>query len=145
MSSKTKFYEKSLVRADMKRFWIAGLAYGILIFFICFFGYSSYSDEYSFFLSGISQVSNFFGFVFGGFIAFALFSYLNSASRVAFYHGLPLSRKRIYLSKLISAFLILTVPVLINFALALLMISGGVLKIKMSELLIWLYSQLLYS
>ena len=155
MNSKTNLFSKGLIKADLKRFWIFSLIYGGLIFLIAFFGLYiesgfrlayekvSYTDSPLFTLS---VFSNFIGVLFGGVLAPALFSFLKSERAVSFYHGLPHSRGKIYISKLLSAAALLILPVLANVAFVMLTkVLGSGIPVAYRHILIWAGIQLIYS
>lgn len=154
MNSKTKFFNKGLIKADLKRFWIFSLLYAALIFFVAFFGFyiNTYysggnSAEYIYTrFFGLSEIANFFGVLFGAFLSPVLFYFLNSSSAVSFYHGLPQGRGKIFASKAVSAALLLSLPVIINAAIVILSkVCGSAMPVRISHILIWACLQLLYS
>lgn len=155
MSLKMKSCKKSILGADIRQLWIFSLIYGGMIFFGTFFDF--YLDRlpygnavpYSFVNSRFFQyncLSNFFGVVAGAVLALRLFSYLYSTSAISFYHGLPFKRKSIFVSKFLSGAVLLTVPVLINFAIvALTKLCGSDIQIRWLSLIYWLGNQFIYS
>lgn len=155
MNLKMKLCKKGIFCADIKRFWVFSLIYGGTIFFSTFFDFYlnketfGNSIPYSFVGSrffAYNCLSNFFGLMAGAILALILFSYLFSTSAISFYHGLPLKRKSIFISKLYSGIFLLTVPVLINFAIVVLTkLCGSTIQIRYISLIYWLGNQLIYS
>ena len=157
MNSKILSFEKGLFKVDIKRFWIFGLLYSALMFFSTFFGFYVSKDNYSLMAVNTSQYvnsalfrnayfSHFFGVLAGAILALVLFWFLNSVSAISFYHGLPFRRKKIYISKLVSAFTLLTLPVLVVTGIVLISrLLGSNINVRISHLLLWTAIQLIYS
>ncbi|MBR4173646.1 MAG: hypothetical protein IKR46_04660, partial [Clostridia bacterium] len=155
MSLKMKSCKKSIFFSDVKRFWVFSLLYGGVIFFSTFFDFylnrQPYGNRipYSFVGSrffSYSCLSNFFGLTAGAVMALMLFSFLYSVSAISFYHGLPFKRKSIFVTKFLSGVFLLTVPVLINFAIvAVTKLCGSDIQIRWLSLIYWLGNQMIYS
>jgi len=155
MNSKMKSFKKSIFGADIRQLWIFSLLYGIIIFFGTFFDF--YLDNepygnaipYSFVNSRFfeySCLSNFFGLCAGAVLALRLFAYLYSTNAISFYHGLPFKRKSIFISKILSGAVLLTAPVLINFAIVgITKLCGSYIQIRWFGLIYWLANQVIYS
>lgn len=153
MSLKMKSFKKSIFSSDLRRFWSFALLYGIIIFFGTFFDFYinrrvngfGISFTASRFFAG-SILANLIGIAAGASLAIRLYNFLFSVSALSFYHGLPFKRKSIFISKLCSGFVLLTAPVLINFAIvSLTQLCGANLQIRYIHLLYWLGNQLIYS
>lgn len=155
MNLKMKSCKKSIFNADMRQLWIFSLIYGGIIFFGTFFDFYLNNEPYgnaipySFVNSrffAYNCLSNFFGICAGSILALRLFAYLYSASAISFYHGLPFRRKSLFVSKLLSGAVLLTVPVLINFAIvAVTKLCGSSIQIRWLSLIYWLANQMIYS
>ena len=155
MSLKMRSFKKSIIKADLLQLWVLSLIYCGIIFFGTFFDFylndSTYGNAVPYSFTGsrffaYSIVSNFFGIIAGAILALRLFSYLYSTKAISFYHGLPFSRKSIFVSKVFSGVGLLTGPVLINFAIvALSKLCGSAIQIRWMSLLYWLGNQLIYS
>jgi ABC-2 type transport system permease protein len=159
MNLKNSLFEKGLIKADLRRFGIFSALYAALIFFSTFFGF--YMDNYyrinhvtshdptTYYTSelyGRCYFPHFCAICAGGLLAVVLFRFLNTPSAISFYHGMPLKRRKIYLSKLVSAFILLTVPVLVVSAIVFVSkLLGSDINLRFLHLLIWTGSQLLYS
>ncbi len=157
MNLKILSFEKGLFKVDLKRFWIFGLLYSALMFFSTFFGFYVNKNNFSRMaldtpqyvnsaLFGNSYFSHFFAVVLGALLALVLFWFLNSVPAISFYHGLPLKRKKIYISKLASAFTLMTLPVLVVTVTVLISrLLGSNINVRISHLLLWTAIQLIYS
>lgn len=127
MNSRTSFFNKSLIRSDLRRLWWISALHTIGIFlFYTFLYLDQYTGEYGYLPTGvytdfgtspIYRMSPAF-YVLAilvpvGLSAF-LFSYLQNNSSMTCLHGIPVSRKTHYFSHLLSGGIMLLIPVLIN-------------------------------
>ena len=127
MNSRTSFFNKSLIRSDLRRLWWISALHTIGIFlFYTFLYLDQYTGEYGYLPTGvytdfgtspIYRMSPAF-YVLAilvpvGLSAF-LFSYLQNNSSMTCLHGIPVSRKTHYFSHLLSGGIMLLIPVLVN-------------------------------
>ena len=158
MTLKTSFCNKSLVKADLKRFWWIGAVYTLLIFLLYTFNYlqrhyngAGFTREYVEYTS--SYVYNYgipvfvLAFIIPVICAVLLFSYMQSGSPSTFAHCIPLTRKQSYISHLVSGFILIFVPHIIN-ALVFVLCRfdrGFAQTFKLSHLLTVIYTGLIYA
>lgn len=155
MNLKMRSCKKSVICADIYQLWIFALIYGGIIFFSTFFDFyldkQTYGNAipYSFVNSRFfvyNCLSNFCGLAAGAVLALKQYSYLYSTKAISFYHGLPFKRKSLFVSKLLSGIILLTVPVLVNFAIvALTKLCGSDIQIRWLSLIYWFGNQMIYS
>ena len=125
MSSKTSWYDKifskAIVKADLRNNWVWSAVMTVILVLnaLCLPEYHGVYSHRVDFLSHFG-VSLFFSLLFALFLGARLFSYLNKPNSVSMMHGLPFSRKTLYLSHLISGTILITVPVLAACVLAVL-------------------------
>lgn len=155
MNLKNSLFEKGLIKADLRRFGIFSALYAALIFFSTFFDFYVNDNIYTKtlitrYVNSQLFANSYFSHVCavgaGALLAVVLFWFLNSSSALSFYHGLPLKRRKIYFSKLLTAFILLTVPVIIVSVIVFLTkLFGSDINVRLSHLFIWTGIQLLYS
>lgn len=123
MSLKISLFNKAFFRSDIKRYWWIGLAQTLLIFvFSVLPVYTSCNGILSGSLAWGYDCSPKWSFAFLTVLPFAvgviskLFNFIHSSSSTGVIHGLPIRRGTLFSTKLISALMILSVPILINAA-----------------------------
>lgn len=118
MNSKTSFFNKSIFRTDIKRFWWISLLETLMLIMVCVFpvyqrctaNYYGYSIRNLItWMNG--SVAILFAFAIG--VSILLFSYLHNGSSVSGYHCLPVKRKNIFGTKLLSGAVITLTPIII--------------------------------
>ncbi len=119
MSLKTSFFNKSIFRSDLKRFWWISLLETLILIMICVVPvYERYTNNYlGYSLRNMitwmnGSVTILFAFSIG--VAILLFSYLHNGSSVSGYHCLPVKRKNIFATKLLSGAVITLTPIIIS-------------------------------
>lgn len=142
MMSKNLFFK--LMKEDFKRrLWAAALI-GLACFFLFpvmaalmagnIEDYSSYARGLQAYTRDMINIMSFHneGMIFGMVIASLIcglssFSYLNSRSKVDFYHGIPVRREKLYAANYLNGILILAVPYGISVVLAVIVgVSNGI-------------------
>ncbi len=119
MNLKTSFFNKSIIKSDLKRFWWVGAlnALCILIFFTAIYidyvfeRFPILSDERFLNMGGAVTA---FACIFPVMLAAIIFSYINSSQAVACLHGLPVKRKTFFASHILSGGIILIFPIVLN-------------------------------
>lgn len=162
MNLKTSFFNKSVIRSDMKRLWWISAISALMIFvsFTFVFVNMAKQDFYdmgsvTYITSGIyqsSQASFFFACVIPVAMAVMLFSYLNSAKAVSCMHSLPIKRGTFFASHMLSGIILLTIPILLNALILLLFRTDPEIAkdYRLIHLAIWaglymLYTMLVFS
>ncbi len=117
MNSKTSFFSKSLFKSDIKRFWWLCLLETLILIFACvvpvyerctrYIGY--YSNYTPTWMDGAIAVI--FAFAIG--VSILLFSYLHGNSSVSGYHCLPIKRKSLFATKILSGAAITAAPIVL--------------------------------
>lgn len=159
MNSKTSFFNKSVIRSDFKRLWWLSAAETLLLF-VCFTFMLLMNLKYRG-LAGGEPAKNYvnselYGYSFGTIAcvcvipvaaAVLLFSYLNSSKAVASCHAMPVKRGTYFSSHMLSGFVLLTLPVLINAAVLLIYRTDPVVAsgYRLGALAIWVGLTLLYT
>ncbi len=132
MSSRTSFFNFTIFKCDLKRFWWIS-ALSCIIMFLCgtlpFYDMSKYylqnqSLNYSaesvlhrtisYFENTIFNMSMVMGIITGVALGAFLFTYMNKVNAVSCIHGLPVTRKQLYFTHLLSGLALLIVPFIIN-------------------------------
>lgn len=159
MNLKTSFFNKSVIRSDFKRLWWVSAIDALLIFisftFILIMDLTARNNinlrlGTRYITSAVyqnSMTSVFFACVIPVGLAVFLFSYLNSSKAVSCTHGFPVKREVYFASHMLSGFVLLTVPVIINVLILLLyrfdpIVASGY---RISHLAIWAGIYLLYT
>lgn len=112
MSLKTSFFNKSLFKSDIKRFWWIGVLETLILFMVFAMPlFQEYNDwYYSLYWDGAIAA---IGAVSIGIVAL-LFSYMHFSASVSSIHSFPLKKKCLYITKLVSGAFLTIAPVLIN-------------------------------
>ncbi len=123
MSLKTSFFNKSIIKSDIRRFWWISALHTVLLFlfgvftFVNSFHYlpeetaANYTQSHLF---NYSFAFWFFGIVSPVIVGVFLFSYLHSGKMSAFAHSIPVLRRTHYVSHLISGIFLSLTPTVIN-------------------------------
>lgn len=114
MNLKTYLFNKSVIKSDLKRFWwIAVIHMLILAIFVL---PRVIRIDMTVSRPEIYTVSDegLIAFVMGFFIAGMVFSYIHKGNAVSMAHSMPLTRKNLYFSHIISGFILLVIPVVIG-------------------------------
>lgn len=120
MNSKTslfeRFFSKAVIKSDLRNHWPWPVAASVLLFFNLLgaidAGRLAYSDSpanYSLFINRFF-FSFFVSCVYGFLIGTKLFMYLDKMNSVSCIHGFPFSRKKLYLSHILSGFILFALP-----------------------------------
>lgn len=148
MNSKMSFFNKALYLSDMKRYWWIGALYTLLIFMGCVIPlyespYQTYGSSSFTYWGGSAFV---FSSIFSIGAGVILMSFLNSNGSVSMMHSLPIERKCIFSTKIISALTLLMIPVFIA-SIALLGLSLDIVynNIPAIEVAKWLYGLFCYT
>ncbi|MBQ2940807.1 MAG: hypothetical protein IJD97_01085 [Clostridia bacterium] len=120
MLSKMSFLNKSIIKSDLKRFWYLAALNTLVTFFLGTFIVMDryrWGDRYYGAAFGIPNdyyIAMFVGMAFSLLTTVAVFSYLNKSEQTAFAHAFPNTRKKQYISHLISAFILCASSGIIN-------------------------------
>ncbi len=147
---------KAVVKSDLKRSWWTSFLATLFMLLVTsvplldYVKYGNYPQTYTNFENRIMDrlaVNYFVGMFLAFFLAIVVFGYLNNASSVSFFHGLPMSRNTLLLAHTFSSFVLIAIPVVINTLVCFLALKNGV---EVSWLLIgaglyFVYSLLIYS
>ena len=128
MNSKTSLFNKSIIKSDVKRLWWVCALYTLAVFFTFTFSfirnfYNNYVNNYDpaeYIYSPVMRNASplwFFSFIFPVVLGVLLFSYVQSGRASTFAHSIPVSRKSLYLSHLLSGVVMVLIPLLLNTAL----------------------------
>jgi len=158
MNLKTSFFNKSVVKSDLKRFWWVGAISTLLIFLTFTFAFLSFAFEYSdardvsYYFSNRGFDSVAFAFFVPVGLSALIFSYLNSSSAVSCLHGLPVKRSMFFASHFLSGAIILTLPIIVNAIILMLFRLYPAIgeAYALSELFVWigvyfLFNMLIFS
>ena len=164
MSLKTSFFNKSVIKSDFKRFWwVSALnTLAILVFFTFIFIYDkivSYPmvdfvpetilpETYNrsiFYNDG--SLAMLISLLFSPMLCALIFSYLNSVKSVACLHGLPLKRSTFFWSHVLSGFVMIVLPIILNVIVLLIFrlhpsVAGNY---RISHLFIWALHYIIYA
>ncbi len=155
MSLKASFFNKSIFKTDMKRYWWLGfleilVLIGIVVIpiyekctnnqYMEYYSYGNYAPRWmngSFLLLIIFALS----------ITVVLLSYMHFSSSVSGHHSIPVTRKTLLSTKLISAVVLVVTPIIINgiIMLALLNNNGFYEFYTFMDILKWIVRGVLYS
>lgn len=159
------WFNATLLRKNLTRFWPLWAVYGILLF-LCldmpilqlkttlynlnkvidsssaeFLGYlrANLTENIQYIVRNAMIWSVWMGAVFGCLLAMALFSYLMNRRSVGMIHALPIKREGLFLTNWITGLIFVSGPSLLAFLIALLAGLGkGVGLLCLEELLLWL-------
>lgn len=116
MNLKTCLFDKSTIKSDFKRFWWVSVIYMVLTALFILPRAVTKNEYYVHGGWDFSYVTDngifalCFAFLLGGMI----FSYLHKGNAVSCFHGLPLTRKKLYFSHIFAGFVILFIPIVIT-------------------------------
>ena len=116
MNLKTCLFDKSTIKSDFKRFWWVSVIYMVLTALFILPRAVTKNEYYVHGGWDFSYVTDngifalLFAFLLGGMI----FSYLHKGNAVSCFHGLPLTRKKLYFSHIFAGFVILFIPIAIT-------------------------------
>ena len=157
MSLKTSFCNKSILKSDLKRFWWVGLLEAIIIFLTNTLPlWYRVSD-----LEGVVRQSGYdvgriitwqngqflIPCIFAVSVVALLFSYMHQVASVSFYHSIPVTRKTLFTTKIVSALVITVLPILLN-ALVIFGVvstSNATLDYKYLAVFKWIYTGFIYT
>ncbi len=147
MSLKTSFFNSSIFKTDIKRFWwVCALETFIIFISNVFPEYQSFAKYHN---QGISWSNGSFVFVmiFATGVSILLFSYLHSSAPVSTFHSMPIKRKGLFFTKLKGIFTLTITPLIINAVILLFMrIAGDNIEFfSMLEWGKWLFGALMYT
>ncbi len=117
MNSKTSFFNKTLFNADIKRYWWISAVYTLLLVVGCvipLYNMCLYHSQYY-----ILEFYNWGSFAFAASVIFSLgtgvilFNFMHFNGSVSQIHSLPVKRKTVFITKIVSALSILVIPVII--------------------------------
>lgn len=125
MRYKTSFFNPTLFRQNLSRFWPLPLgifAYYFLSVVMPFWEIKNWApmneelfyDQVLSSIYGDSQLASFLMVFFAPLAAALLFRHIHARKDLQFYLGLPMTRTCLYVTNLISGYLMLAVPVLLN-------------------------------
>lgn len=151
MSLKTSFFNKSIFRTDIKRFWWISLLETLILIIACVVPFYDRCMSYSDFYSYAPTLRNFDGFpfylVFGIAISALLMSYIQSSAPMSGMHCLPLTRKTLLSSKLLSGTVLALIPILINGFILMALLSNPAIRsyCRITDILLWMFTGVIYS
>ncbi len=155
MTSKISLLNGGIVRYNVKRFWWVSAIYAFFLFLAVPYGLiydRSYLLDYSEkfpnrVLYYITESPVAFVLLVGAAILLGIcvFRYLQGTRSTTLFHALPVKRTELYLSSLVSGFVLLAAPVLVNgIILFLISFCGGFFTLLPAGLIVdWMFSQLL--
>lgn len=118
MSLKTSFFNKTLFKANAKRFWWVSAAYIVLYLIIVvlpMLDYSGFQRDSYIIINIISALSC-------ALLPAIIFSYLNSSGSVTCMHAFPIKRRTHFLTGVASAYSLILIPMLIMYLISLIYI-----------------------
>ena len=128
MNLKTSFFNKSLFKSDLKRFWWIGAVYFALILISYNFPLiKNYYENSTMQNFGMSSVWLYlYALLIPVITGVMLFSYMQSGKAVSMLHSIPVSRREHYITHLISGLIISLLPIILNWLILLILsIDGG--------------------
>ncbi len=154
MNSKS-LVNKSVIKSDLRRYWSSGAAFAIMLFITTVLparvvmSHAAISNMFvpeaanTFAVSRFANAALFSVFpiiAFGIIIPALLFSYLHHKSAVCEAHKLPLTRGCLYFSHLISAAVLLVVPIILN-----MLLMFTLVDVQASYIIMWALLSLVYA
>ena len=157
MSLKTSFFNKAVLKSDLKRFWWVGILETIIIFLtntlplwyrVSGSGYAISSTAYDVGRLITWQNAQFLILcVFAVSVVALAFSYMHQVASVSFYHSIPVERKKLLLTKISSSLVLTIVPILINALIIFGIVSTSEISLVngYSSIFKWVYTGILYT
>ncbi|MCR5768825.1 MAG: hypothetical protein K6G45_10095 [Lachnospiraceae bacterium] len=155
MKSKTSFFNKTIFFKTIRRFWLLPAAYmfwytwamPVTLFFAFNTKYGiGWTDRIMSMkeglLSGYLIVSLAYSVVAGILTAQCAFVYLKRHAAVSFFHSLPVDRKQLYFTNLLSGFAMIAVPIVLTSLISLLVCACMGANV-ISEMAVWLLASLI--
>lgn len=146
MQSKKSFFNATVFKKNIDRTWLLGFAALFIMFLMMgmdiflkdmMVGYESYEYQIYKALGDTIENSWKIGFAVPAVFSLILFSYLQSARSVSFYHSLPISRKGLYITNVVSGLVIMYIPNILLY-IAFIIKTSGVGFCPMDALTKWL-------
>ncbi len=154
MKYKTSFFNKYIVLEDLKRYWGASALYFLAIFFTGPMGImlrisnprNNVTNTIKYFLDvKYDGIQVFYSIMFSIILAMIIFRYLHQNKSATVMHSMPITRKELFNSHNIAAFILSLLPVLINAVILLIIMfiykDGSALYDKIftvSKVMIWM-------
>ena len=130
---------KSVIKSDLRRFWYMGALFLAMLLVTTVLPLMNYEKGYREF-DNLVVLSTPMVIFFGIVIPAIIFSYMHSKSSAAMSHSLPLRRECLYLSHIISSWILMVIPIVIT-TLILLTVEGP----PPSRMLEWAGHELIYT
>ncbi|RKD21402.1 ABC-2 type transport system permease protein [Caminicella sporogenes DSM 14501] len=153
MKSAISYFNKRIIREDLKRFWGIGALYFLALIFtgpIMFLISSNESDMINFNIERYFNIYSHgfqitFSVIFPILLATLIFRYIQVKSSAGMIHSFPFTRNILFNSHILSNLIIISIPVFINFIIMFLVYKGLYTgeKIVMSDVYKWFFITLL--
>ncbi len=147
MNLKISFFNKSLFKSDMKRYWWVGLIETLFLLVssvIPIYSQCRYEEIYKWRDMPMWDGNIFWLFVFSVAAATLLFTYLHFTASVSTVHSLPIKRSTVYFTKIIAGGILTMLPIIIN-AIILYLITFELNCINLIDVLRWAFIGILYT
>ena len=156
MTSKTFLIKGGIVRFQLKRFWWVAGFYALLLFLVTPF--RILSEDKKFLMERIARFpdtavntllrdAGMFILLIAAavLLGICMFRYMQNVRSATLLHALPVKRRELYVSSLVSGVILLAVPILLNAVILLVMsLLGGYYTVLMPHLILdWIGGQLL--
>lgn len=155
MNLKTSFFNKSLFKSDIKRFWWLSLAETFLIMIMTVLPCYEYckrrvdliGSSWNYEPSWFSSVAIVVLIMFAVGVSVLLFTYMHFTSSVSAFHSFPVKRGTIFSTKLISGAVLTLIPIIINAGLLTLIAITPEFEnfVSVYEIGAWLFSGIVYT
>lgn len=151
MSLKTSFFNKSIFKSDMKRFWWIGALETVIICLACVLTFYM-NCERAIAMDMAGSVPEWLGAililgVFSMGVITMLLSYMHFTASVSSHHSIPVKRETLLTTKLVSTVVLTVIPVIINAVILALMLTKPEYRefYGMSDVLNWAWTGILYT
>lgn len=159
MNLKTSFFNKTVIKSDIRRFWWISALHGVILFLFGIFNFlndieyrsdnlyqeiTNYTHSYLF---NYLFVFYFMAIVVPAILGVFLFSYLHSGKMSAFAHSIPVRRQTHYISHIVSGIILSIAPVIVNALILIAMKLSPIISetFRVSHLMYIVLGTLLYS
>lgn len=134
MKSKKAFCNKGILLSDLRRLWWAPVLMTLLEFLvhpmelINAYYFNGYASDYLY--NDLAVVH----FVYPIFIGALLFRYLHTSKSIQFFHTLPITRGQLFRTKVLTFWMFLLIPILVNWGAMHLILDTTTYQITRSEI-----------
>ncbi len=130
MNSKKSWLDKGLIINDLKRYWWAMTMYFIGMIFFAVLPISSFRVQENLSIKEINNClfdSTIYVVIIGAGLGISIlvFSFMNRKASSEFIYSLPLTKKRIFISKYLAGLIMIFIPLVVSYSILIILMGGN--------------------